>query len=450
MYKTRPWANPNPRSSCEQRLTTLQKCCAFAEKSKSLFGDEGEAKEEKYVVLRKYIQPVKLLQRTIWGNYFTDCTVYVEGRAFRCHSLVLCLYSQYLASQLTEDGLVIKSPYVTAKGFNEAYQWMTAERCRVDLNDLCDVFRAAYHLKITELLEYCWKLLDSYLYTEFSAFYFLYETRRAHELTSIHQLLVGRISKSFTTISSSREFLCLSEMQICMLLSSNSLAVNSEMEVFYSALMWLRHLWPSRRSSVYKVLSQIRFGYMTPTMLSKFKSLEKHLVGPFNEILSEFNKNPNVAPLIRDGLFYSTLIITSANNPSYLKENIEYNSIKLIDPRLWVRDLNCKYHCGVNEMCPNMRFVPFGKFKAYLKQLQGGKQDYDKSIKLPGEKEQDVPAEPEDADSKLERIAKKRAFVAMLKQMDLVECIETMNEMLAHKNNSTETSEETSHEESSL
>ncbi|EDV32558.2 uncharacterized protein Dana_GF19852, isoform A [Drosophila ananassae] len=254
---------------------------------------------------------------------------------------------------------------------------MVSEMGKICILDIIEVLRAASYLEITELLEHCWNVIDSQIYNNFSAFNILFEGRHAYELLEMNEMMSSRISRAAMITLSSREFLCLNENQVCNLLASSTLAVNSEMEILYSALLWLNHLWPCRRSSTHVILKNIRFGYMSPTMLSKFKTLERHNIGTFSQILNVFSHLPKLKQLVQDGLFYSSLLITSYNEPKYLEENVEYTQIHLLAPRRWMYDRRCKYHRLISQQCPNMRYISFEQFKNYLHILEKSERDFD-------------------------------------------------------------------------
>ncbi|XP_070072801.1 kelch repeat and BTB domain-containing protein 12 [Drosophila takahashii] len=389
MYKARPYlpTRSNPADSYKQcKLEELfVQFAKDAESIESAFDPPSD--DEDIVVLSHRIKPVDVLMETIQKNEMADIIVTVEGHSFPCHAVILCIYSKVMAKLILEldageDNLVFDTPEMSPKGFSDTYQWMISTYGTLDYNNFIDILRTAYFLEIPELLEICWKNLDMHVFDEFSAFSILYQGRRAHELVEIIEKMSGRISRATLSIIASREFLSLSEVQVCCLLKSSYLAVNSEIELLYSALMWLFHHWPERQSSTVKVLKNIRYGYLSPTMLSKFKSLGRNKIGPFAEIFTKLIESPDLSQLVRDGLFYSSLVITFQNDPKCIENNIEFDDIKL-DPRAWIQDHGCDYHRVVTRMCPNMRYISFKEFKSYLYSLREGGRDFDRLIKYP-------------------------------------------------------------------
>ncbi|KAH8314845.1 hypothetical protein KR074_002787, partial [Drosophila pseudoananassae] len=325
-------------------------------------------KEEKRSILLKHkVSPSTVLVQDIQSNKYTDTIVNIKGHSFPCHSIILKLYSKRMLKILEKTNIFnISTPQLSPKGFSCIYQWMISDIGKISIFNMVEALRAASYLEVTELLEHIWNFINSPIYTNFSSFNIMFEGRHAYELDEMNELMSSRISKGTLIILSSREFLCLNEKQVCHLLASSSLEVNSEMELLYSAFMWLNHLWPCRRSSTYSVLKNIRFGFLSPTVLNKFRKLEGHNTGTFSQIFNEVSHLPKLKQLIQDALFYSTIVITTKNEPTLMNENIEYAQIKSLAPRGWMFDSRCKHHRPISQQCPNMRYISFEEFKNYL------------------------------------------------------------------------------------
>ncbi|XP_030376018.1 kelch repeat and BTB domain-containing protein 8 isoform X2 [Scaptodrosophila lebanonensis] len=174
--------------------------------------------------------PTRTIMRHIQRGELCDITVRVHGREFLCHNIVLFIYSKRMQRHVGKIMATTDSPNITARGFGLLYTWMITDGATLHAGDVIETMQAALFMEVHPLLEQCWNVLDSRLFNEFSAFSVLYESRRAHELIELHELMANRISKATLMIFSSREFLCLSELQVCNLLKSNNLAVNAEME----------------------------------------------------------------------------------------------------------------------------------------------------------------------------------------------------------------------------
>jgi len=96
---------------------------------------------------------------------------------------------------------------------------------------LVEVTYAGYFLKSPELLELCCSVLNRDSYKEVNAFTVIHKMRLYDELSQISESLTNRISSCALIVINSTQFLELTDVQICVLLKSSRLAVNSETEV---------------------------------------------------------------------------------------------------------------------------------------------------------------------------------------------------------------------------
>ncbi|XP_033168527.1 uncharacterized protein LOC117146429 [Drosophila mauritiana] len=372
MYNTKAFLEKKRRSAPKRKLSHLEQ--SFVNFAKSIPERKKDPDQSKIIKIDRDEPAVEYLIPFIQGYEAADVLVTVQERVFVCHTIILCIYSRRMLKILQEDieNVVFKSNDLSPKGFSEAYLWMISTDAEVNPCDMDDILRAAYFLDIPELLEACWANLDGCASFEIAAFSQLFNLRAATNLSDVFDKLVGRISTSILPAASTREFLCLNEMQICSILKSNFLAVNSEMELLYSALMWLAHLWPERRSSTYPVLNQIRYCFMPPIMLKKIRGEELQETPHFIDILKEFSKSPGVVQHLRDAVFESSLLISVRNDPSVLKTQLEFKEVKIKESRHWIQDHTCDYHRQVTPLCPNMHFITLKEYQDYLKRLTLG------------------------------------------------------------------------------
>ncbi|EDW83748.2 uncharacterized protein Dwil_GK13774 [Drosophila willistoni] len=353
----------------------------FLEFEVPAFKDMDDPGSSSDIIVMNHSKPVtRELINLIQNGLLTDVVINVRDREFQCHSIVLHIYSKRLKPYLHNPLIIIKSSKLTPRGFSLAYQWMIAKYGVINANDVTDLLRAAIYLEMPDLLEHCWETLDFRIFNEFTAFDLMYQARKVADLVHLNEPMALRISRSFLTIVSSSEFVELSETQMCTLLSSCNVAVNAEIEVLYSALLWLNHQWPMRQDSVGSIMKNIRFGYLAPTILSKFKTNDRYMIGPFGHILDHFCTLPQMSKLIQDGLFYSSLVITAHNDPKNFRATVHQNKLTMCPPRCWMRDGRCSYHRPICISCPNMRHLSYEDFANYLQQLQAVDDDFDSQM----------------------------------------------------------------------
>ncbi|XP_044586204.1 uncharacterized protein LOC123266197 isoform X3 [Cotesia glomerata] len=230
-----------------------------------------------------------------------DCAIKIGNDEFHCHLLVLQSYSTFFDEKNSKN-IDLTESSVTSKAFSIIYDWMISESnesCQLLRRDnILEIFMAAQFLGIKELEEQCWAFIDNNdLFSEDTAFLLYVEARKLGN-TPVMELMVPRIMKFFLLLVSTKDFLELQVEELCLLLRSNYICVNSEMEVLMSAVRWLMHDWETRRQYMLSVLKCVRFGLIAPWQLVEVKR------NPENPEFMELMSNPEVQKMVDDGLAF--------------------------------------------------------------------------------------------------------------------------------------------------
>ncbi|XP_054006973.1 uncharacterized protein LOC128891506 [Hylaeus anthracinus] len=241
------------------------------------------------------------LARRITNYKNADCIVRIDQDEFHCHLLVLQSYSAFFDEKNCKD-VDLAGSDVSSKAFSIIYDWMISsqnESCHLLHRDnILEVFVAAQYLGIKELEEQCWAFIDNdELFTEDTAFLLYLEAKKIKN-TAVMELMLPRIMKFFLMLVSTSDFLELSVDELCLLLKSNYICVNSEMEVLMSAVRWLMHDWDNRKQQMLEVLKCVRFGLIAPWQLVDVKR------NPENPEFMELMSFPEVQKMVDDGLAF--------------------------------------------------------------------------------------------------------------------------------------------------
>lgn len=165
------------------------------------------------------------------------------------------------------------------------------------------------------MIEQCWAFIDNQdVFSEDTAF-LLYVDAKEKNLPEVRELMLPRIQKFFLMLVSSQDWLELELEDVQNFLQSNYICVNwyikkklvcvllfykkfkfSEMEIFMSAVRWLKHDWESRDQYKVQLLSSVRFGNIAPWQLVDIKR------NPDNPDFKELAKDPDICKMIDDGL----------------------------------------------------------------------------------------------------------------------------------------------------
>ncbi|XP_015434239.1 PREDICTED: uncharacterized protein LOC107190037 [Dufourea novaeangliae] len=293
------------------------------------------------------------LARRITNYKNADCIVRIDQDEFHCHLLVLQSYSGFFDEKNCKE-IDLTGSDVSSKAFSIIYDWMISsqnESCRLLQRDnILEVFTAAQYLGIKELEEQCWAFIDNdELFSEDTAFLLYLEARRIKN-TAVMELMVPRIMKFFLMLVSTKDFLELAIDELCLLLKSNYISVNSEMEVLMSAVRWLMHDWENRKHHLMDVMKCVRFGLIAPWQLVDVKR------NPENPEFMELMSYPEVQKMVDDGLAFVIIKYWYGNQTE--------------DYYHWIDLLGLNEPTNRNWAGEDKNYVTYREFLLYLEEYQ--------------------------------------------------------------------------------
>ncbi|XP_011864766.1 PREDICTED: uncharacterized protein LOC105560338 [Vollenhovia emeryi] len=293
------------------------------------------------------------LARRITNYKNADCVVRIDHDEFHCHLLVLQSYSTFFDEQNCKV-IDLSDSNVTSKAFSIIYDWMISpinESYQLLRRDnILEIFMAAQYLGMKELEEQCWAFIDNdELFSEDTAFLLYLEAKKI-ENTAVMELMVPRIMKFFLMLVSTKDFLELSTDELCLLLKSNYICVNSEMEVLMSAVRWLMHDWNERKKYMLQVLKCVRFGLIAPWQLVDVKR------NPENPEFMELMSYPEVQKMVDDGLAFVIIKYWYGNQTE--------------DYYHWIDLLGLSEPTNRNWAGEDKNYVTYREFLLYLEEYQ--------------------------------------------------------------------------------
>ncbi|KAK4875627.1 hypothetical protein RN001_012049 [Aquatica leii] len=230
-----------------------------------------------------------------------DCKVYIDNEQFNCHLIVLQCYSEVFDEYVAVKKVELPSDKVSTGAFAFIYEWMiTGEPAYTELSreTVLDIFNAAKYLKIKDLTEQCWAFIDNTeVFSEDTAF-MLYMDAKHKDLEDVRELMLPRIQVFFLMLVSSQDWLELEKADVMNFLSSNYICVNCEMEIYMSAIRWLKHKWQERQDDVLDIMTCVRFGNIAPWQLVDIKR------NPENPDFLRLASIPEICKMIDDGLAF--------------------------------------------------------------------------------------------------------------------------------------------------
>ncbi|XP_030387660.1 kelch-like protein 40b [Scaptodrosophila lebanonensis] len=307
-------------------------------------------------------QLTKVLRYMMETHSKATVQIDINKMYFNCHLAVLQVYSKFFM-ELEQTPVVITLPEdkVSQKAFMLIYKWMLSDEPYLERKDILNVFVAASYLRVDDLLSHCWMYFDDEsCFNEETACILYLDTQCNPALDVVRNVMLTRIHKFLLTFVATRDFLNLPVKHLLYLLSSNTICVNTEVEILFIAVRWLSHDWALRRVHLLKLITCVRFSLMPLWYLLCVRQQEPY------KLLNEIVNFSDVDEMINEAI----ASITSTIYDSQLEgKRVDHASLlKGSNKRMWIRDQACPYYHRVG--CPNTRDIRYAHFVTYLKALQ--------------------------------------------------------------------------------
>ncbi|XP_066595951.1 uncharacterized protein [Prorops nasuta] len=354
--RTQPYKPKGQRIEMEEasQATTCHRTSSINEVPLSSLGfTDDQPIDWDTIILPEKTDLYQELARRIVNYKNADCIVRIGDDEFYCHLLVLQSYSTFFDQHNCKE-IDLTGSSVTSKAFSIVYDWMISlisESCHLLRRDnILEIFTAAQYLGIKELEEQCWAFIDNdELFSEDTAFLLYLDAKKVGN-TAVMELMIPRIMKFFLLLVSTKDFLELTVDELCSLLRSNYICVNSEMEVLMSAVRWLMHDWKNRQKFMLNVLRCVRFGLIAPWQLVDVKR------NPENPEFMELMSYPEVQKMVDDGLAFVII--------KY------WYSSQTEDYYRWIELLGLTEPTNRNWAGKDKNYVTYQEFLLYLEECQ--------------------------------------------------------------------------------
>lgn len=292
----------------------------------------------------------KLLKEQLFNKINPDVIFVVGNQAFGCHGVVMRHFCELYANCLP-TGMIVSLPLakITPDGFYLAYESMLLEEFYSPRGKLLELLQAAHYLFIPRLVSQVFRCLgDRQIYSEMDALATYFEAKK-QKRWGIAKLMLTCVHKYFLPLVCTDEFREMDVKCLCKLLTSDSLAVQQEIEVFYSALYWIYSDYDKRKHHANVVLKTVRYVLMPPLFLL---TIGAHL----HEL------TPRVSDELLPHLHKAMLFQQKAGLGLIDEDEIQ------IRHRCWITDPACFYQNKEIMLKRNSIFTPID-FITYLDKL---------------------------------------------------------------------------------
>ncbi|XP_016946638.1 kelch-like protein 6 [Drosophila biarmipes] len=316
----------------------------------------------KEIHLPKQKKILETLKNFWQENNSHDFVVRIGEFDFPCQRLILMVYIDLVRQELDKTELRLPENLVRPEIFEPLYAWMSDKEPLVKRPGIVSLLLAADYLKVEELSCQIWHCLDHASgFGEHQAIQVALDALPFRDLYRLHHLMLQRIQYFFLVFVSSVEFLDLPIHSLCVLLSSNEIRINSEAEVFYAAIRWLNHEWPTRQVHAMEVMEKVRVCGMPLELLLTFES-------PVDDIrVDRIIQLPELRTFIEKGSF-DQVAMQFDDGTRFYKQIYEIFDVTLAQPRSFI----CHYLSPYHKPEPNSpdQVFRYADFLGYLGVLQ--------------------------------------------------------------------------------
>lgn len=275
---------------------------------------------------------LRLIHYRLCNHIGPDIIVVLDDKEFFCHRILLQSYSEYFDDLKNSDSnprVDITDMNITENAFLTIYTWMlTVGQGGFQLlttQNILEVLLACQILRIKEFEKQCVSFLENGdIFKEESA-YFLFKNAVELKMNRVRTMMVPRIKNFFLILVSSKDYLDLSAESVVAFLDSDNIAVNCELEIFYSAIRWLNHSADERRDRIPEILNCVRFGLMTPLELVDLRKTNQ-------SELADIISDPAVQRAIDEGLAVAVKNTLGRSNGDATKATF----VNEATPRVWL------------------------------------------------------------------------------------------------------------------
>ncbi|KRF97899.1 uncharacterized protein Dwil_GK27639 [Drosophila willistoni] len=318
-----------------------------------------------------YLMLLELIRKRLKAN----AIIIIGQNSEYVHLMVLQSFSRMFRDIHNVLSIELPMEQVTPRSFKLIYDWMIEDKPLLTRLGLLEVWRAANFLQIPQLELQCEVCLAQGLNEE-SAF-MLYLESRILKMEQIQQHFLERVSKFFLSLVASQEFLSLAREPLLVLLGSSMISVNTELEVFMSAVRWLNYQWPQRKENISEVVAKVRFALIPPWLLIR---LQKPKMTSLS--VERIAQQAEVRQFIHDGIAYTTTRLFYGNDRDSFREHLQRTETQTPEQRMWIYDRACSHHHRLN--CKISEDLTYEMFIQYLNHIQMQHKDYWQSLEPVG------------------------------------------------------------------
>lgn len=201
-----------------------------------------------------------------------DVAIHIDDDVFNCFMLILQSYSKFFQTRSSHEKIIkLSSLQISPFVFHKIYEWMLKSSKMIERDGLISLLMGAQYLKVEMLEQQIWNLVqDGDKFQESEAFLLYLEAKHLN-CEKIKTMMMNRVQRFYMTVVCTEEFLLMEPYEIQNWLQLDTIEINSEVDVFFSAVRWLLHDWDERQKYLMELMQHVRFGLFQPWRIVEYR-----------------------------------------------------------------------------------------------------------------------------------------------------------------------------------
>lgn len=209
-----------------------------------------------------------------------DCVIKIEETEFTVHRPFLAACSPYFEALFMTKMLESQSPVVKIQGvsvqtFETILDFMYTSEIILNESNITEIFPAAELFQLCTLEDVCVDFFINQLCA--SNCLGIWRYGRNYCSPKLERSAWICIVDHFVDVVGNEEFQSLSKEELCEILRSDDLDIDSEMDVYRAAMIWLQSDLPRRKQAAKDILECVRFPVLPAEALSSLLASQKEL-----------------------------------------------------------------------------------------------------------------------------------------------------------------------------
>ncbi|CAG7816632.1 unnamed protein product [Allacma fusca] len=282
---------------------------------------------------------IESLRVRLRGAIHYDMKVVIDNQEFPCHSIALQAYSKFFDCIKRPKELVQKinlpKNFISPEDFPNLMDWILLDDASkpmiISHCNVLSLYSAAQYLGIPGLKEHCLGYITEKIRSGDPSILQMYEEACGKiNCKDIIGLLGAKLVQLFPMVYKSKQFLKLGPQELMTLIDSDEVKIQSELQIYDTALRWLLYDWNVRSEFAIVVMHCVRFGLLSPLQLTQIQHCAEAANTPD---YCKIYCIPEIKKMLQDGLTFSILRENYKTRPGEFNKWVDWSKVSAPRPR---------------------------------------------------------------------------------------------------------------------